>query len=110
MKSLEYMNCAQAKIPAGTKVNVYLGSFPMTKFTVGSKNAIVMLGQYNLGEAEIGLQFFTFQDEGYSRPILCSGYPATDLDVGVVGRKWHPFSDAKHAKTIGYMECEKLNL
>lgn len=110
IKNLSYMECAQAKIPAGTKVNVYLGNFPMSKFAVGSKNAIVMLGQYNLGEAELGLQFFTFKDQGYKRPIICSAYPAPKLDVSVVGRNWRPFSDAYHASTIGYMECEKLNL
>merc|ERR1719238_672015 len=82
----------------------------MAKHVAGSDNSIVMLGQYNIGELSMGISVHSFKDEGYKRPILCSAYPAPQLDVGVAARDWHPFSDAHHRRSIGYMECEKLLL
>lgn len=110
VSKLGYLDCAQAKIPAGEKVNVYLGSMPMTKHVVGSEGALVVLGQYNVGELEMAISIKTFEDEGYKRPIICSAYPTSQMHVGVVGRKWHPFSDAGHPTSLAYMECQKLAL
>lgn len=110
VQNLKYLDCQQASIPVGEKVNIYIGNHSMATYHVGSDNAIVMIGQMTLGESEVGIRSFTFEDEGYKRPILCSAYPSTQLEVKVGGRSWHPFSDAKHPTSIGYMECEKLAL
>lgn len=110
VSNLKYTECQQASIPVGEKVNIYIGNHSMASYAVGSDNAVVMIGQYNIGESEVGIHSFTFEDEGYKRPILCSAYPSTELEVKVGGRTWHPFADAKHPTSIGYLECEKLAL
>lgn len=110
VEHLKYLQCAQSQIPAGTRVTIYLGHHSMAKYVVGSENAIVMLGQYTLGEMEMGIKPATFKNEGYGRPILCSAFPTPHLAVEIYQRNWHVFSDAEHPKAIGYMECEKLAL
>jgi len=110
LPEIKYLECKQAMIPAGEALNIFLGDFPAAKHVAGSDNAIIMIGQYKLGELKMGLTVYSFEDEGYLRPVICNGFPQATLDTEVAGKDWHPFVHAQHPKSLKYLECEKLNL
>merc|ERR1719161_2792973 len=53
------------------------------------------------------MMHFSFKDDGYSRPIVCSAFPGKQpLAATVVGRTWQPFAEATHPSSLAYLECE----
>lgn len=110
LPGLKYLECKQALIPTGEGVNIFLGNFPAAKHVAGSSSAIIMIGQYKLGELKMGVTVYSFKDEGYRRPVVCNAYPEDKLGTAVAGRDWHPYVNAKHPRSLKYMECEKLGL
>lgn len=120
--NLRYTECKQVAIPAGQKLNIFLGRVlpewvkdpneHVAAYVAGTENAVVMLGQHNLGSKEMGIGLFTFENEPdhYRRPIICSAYPEPYITVEVAGRNWHPFTDADHPSALEYMTCKRLAL